>query len=950
MQQYYRFKRQHPLCVLMFRIGDFYEMFDEDAVTVSKAIGLTLTRRTEGMPMCGVPFHQLESYLRRLMAAGFRVAVCEQLADASQVKGLIPRGVTRVVTPGTAVDETLLQGDATSTLAAVIFTASGDDSPASLAIVEVSTGDFVVVDCTPVQLVDELARRGARELLFADPGIGEVPVRVKRLLDALGIAGTPRPTWQFRLEEASQALREHFGVKTFAGFGIGDEEPVLQAAGAIVRYLKETQTLSEDDAKLAANFVAGGAGRATLKHLRPPRREDASRTCIIDAVSLRSLEIERTIRGKGTADGSLLGIFMNSGSCRTAMGKRLLRDYLCHPLREITDIEARQDCVGALMDERVVAGHAAACLEHVQDVARIAGRVAMARCTPRDLVGLARSIEAAAKLVEILDQSAAFSQLRSLLAPACEQTAAFAQAVLDGCVAEPPPHLRDGGLFKDGYDAELDEMRLLQKDAGTWLSEYQVRLIAKYPLPSLKVGYNSVFGYYIELPTAQARSAPPELVRKQTLKNAERFTTPELRDYEVKVMNAQQRGLDRERVLFNALCDQGAALLAAIAVIGDECGRVDVFSAFAEKAIRRGWKRPQIVEEPVLRIDGGRHPVLDETLGSEFVPNDVQLGVMKAEEGSADANPAKLALITGPNMAGKSTYIRQAALIALLAHTGSFVPADRAVIGKIDRIFTRIGADDALHAGQSTFMVEMIETANILNHATTSSLVVLDEVGRGTSTLDGLSLAWAIVEHLAGETQPEYAPDEMADGAAPPPTPPKSGPRTLFATHYHELTDLEERFAGRVKNLHVSVREWPAGDGHAEIVFLHRILPGKTDQSYGLHVARLAGIPAGVVSRGREVLATLAVHHMGGATSDSKAGTADGGTNANGKLNTRNISTPKAVEKGRGGGGGGVAQLALFKEYVQHPAVDAIREMKIDLLSPMQAFDELRKLKDLVDA
>jgi DNA mismatch repair protein MutS len=904
MQQYYRFKRQHPSCVLMFRIGDFYEMFDEDAVKVSKAIGLTLTQRTEGMPMCGVPFHQLETYLRKLILAGFRVAVCEQLADASQVKGLVPRGVTRVVTPGTAVDESLLRGDAVSTLACVLFTGGGDDSPASLAVVEVSTGEFVVADADASTIIDELARRGVRELLYADPGQGVPPPRVKRLLDALGIAGTARPAWQFRPAESIEALREHFGVSTFAGFGIGDQEPVLQAAGAVVRYLKETQTLGEEEAKLAAGVMAG---LATLRHLRAPRREDAGDVCIVDAVSLRSLEIERTIRGQGTTEGSLLGVFLESGVVRTPMGKRLLRSWLCRPLRRVDRIVERQRCVQALVDDRALAERLDRPLAEMQDVARIAGRVALARCTPRDVVGLAQSIRAASRLAHELEGSLAFESRRAPLAASCERCVALADRVLAGCVDDPPPHLREGGVFRDGVDAELDEARGLQRDAGDWLSRYQASLIAAHDLPSLKVGYNSVSGYYIELPTAQARNAPASLVRKQTLRNAERFTTPELRDYEGKVMHAEQRALERERALFADLCAAASSLLDEIAVLADETAAIDVLAGLATKAVRRGWKRPEIVEESALVVHAGRHPVLDESLGSNFVPNDVELG-----RGPEAGSGARLALITGPNMAGKSTFIRQTALITLLAHTGSFVPADRATVGVTDRIFTRIGADDALHAGQSTFMVEMIETANILNHFTERSLVVLDEVGRGTSTLDGLSLAWAIAEHLA----------RPATG-----TP---GPRTLFATHYHELTDLEGRLEGLVRNLHVAVREWPAGDGQADIVFLHRILPGRTDQSYGLHVARLAGMPGAVVARGREVLASLAVHHGPAA------------------------SAPAAIPAvGPGAGPGKAApgaQLPLFTEFVDHPALSVLRETKLDSMSPLQAFDALRRLKEMADA
>lgn len=909
MQQYYRFKRAHPGCVLMFRIGDFYEMFDEDAVKVSRAIGLTLTARSEGMPMCGVPFHQLEVYLKKLLGAGFRVAVCEQLQDASQVKGIVPRGVTRVVTPGTAVDETLLEGEAVSALAAVLFTHVGEDSPAALAVIEVSTGEFVVSECSASTLIDELARRGVRELLYADSGGGGPPSRVQRVLAALGISGTARPAWQFRPGESLEALREQYGVKTLAGFGLRDDEPVVQAAGALVRYLKETQTLGEEEAKLVAAFTSV---RATLRHLRAPRRDDASACCVVDAVSLRSLEVERTIRGGAGGEGaagSLLGIFLGSGgrgSCRTAMGKRLLREWLCRPLRDIGAIEERQRSVRALVEDSNLSQRVGDALAQVQDIARIAGRVALGRATPRDLVGLATSLAAGERLLDVLEGSDALAGVRRGLASGLAEAAGVGPEIARLCVDSPPAHAREGGIFRDGVDAELDEARLLQRDAGAWLSAYQAELSEKHALPGLKVGYNRVFGYYIELPAAQARSAPAELTRKQTLKNAERYTTPLLREFEGKVMSAESRALERERALFGALCERVGGVLAGLTAVGEAAARLDVLAAMADKAVRRGWKCPEIVDGPALVIEGGRHPVLEETLASSFVPNDVSLGAQ---------GEARMALITGPNMAGKSTFIRQTALIALLAHTGSFVPADRARVGVIDRIFTRIGADDALHAGQSTFMVEMIETANILNHASARSLVVLDEVGRGTSTLDGLSLAWGIVEFLTGEA---------GCGA---PWAAGEGPRTLFATHYHELTDLEERLEGRVANLHVAVREWPQGGDHAEIVFLHRILPGRTDQSYGLHVARLAGMPAAVVARGREVLGGLAVHQTGDVP---PTGGPHG--HAGAAKNTR----PEG-------------QLALFTEYVDHPAVGALREIKIEALTPLEAFDTLRRLKGMTD-
>jgi DNA mismatch repair protein MutS len=932
MQQYYRFKKRHPDCVLLFRIGDFYELFDDDAVTVSKAIGLTLTQRTEGVPMCGMPYHQLDTYLKRLIAQGFRVAVCEQLMEASQApKGLVPRAVTRVLTPGTLVDESLLESEAPTTLAAIIFTGEGDDSPASLAVVEVATGLFTLIDCTHDTIADELARRGVRELLYAAADLKPAP-RVKKVLERLGLSGTPRASWQFRVSEALEALTTHFQVTTLAGFGLREDDPALPAAGAIIRYLLETQTLSDEDAKTAAS--AGVAStRASLKHLRPPRREDPQSFVTIDAVSLRSLEIEKTIRGQtsasaGALEGSLLGVFLAAVTgprsvIRTPMGKRTLRDWLCRPLRDLHAIEARQHAVATLIDDRTLAAQLGGTLDTIQDIARIAGRVSLGRATPRDLVGLARSLDKADALLEAIEGVPALASIEARIRQSRDSITPIASAILAACIEEPPAHLRDGGLIRDGFDAALDEARLLQRDSTSWLADYQGSLVARHKLPGLKVGFNKVSGYYIELPQAQSRNAPPELTRKQTLKNAERYTTPELREYETKVTSAEARALDRERDIFTKLCEQATTALAPISLFSDTVAELDVLLGFADKAQRRGWTRPTIIEQPALQIHAGRHPVLDESLGGDFVPNDIELGDRSAfayPSGSDIRHPtsdmAALALITGPNMAGKSTYIRQTALLTLLAHTGSFIPADRATIGLIDRIFTRIGADDALHAGQSTFMVEMIETANILNHATPNSLVILDEIGRGTSTLDGLSLAWAIVEHLAN-------PPSNPQSAIPTP---QSGPRTLFATHYHELTDLEERLPGRVTNLHVAVREWPGGDDHAQIVFLHRILPGRTDQSYGLHVARLAGIPATVVSRGREVLASLAVHTHGAAASTAKP-------------------DPKKVPKARSTDEDG--QLPLFTQYIQHPAVDALREVKLDSLTPLQAFDTLRQLKSL---
>ena len=913
MLQFYRFKRQHPDCVLLFRIGDFYETFDQDAVTLSKVLGLTLTRRTEGLPMAGVPYHQLEVYLRRAIAAGLRVAVADQLEDSAVAKGLVQRGVTRVVTPGTIVDESLLDEDASTTIAAVCFTGSGDDSLVALGVVEASTGDFTVSHVTPASAVDELVRRRARELLYADAG-GPPPARVQKLLSLTGIPGTARPAWHFRLEEAAGEVRSHFAVKTLAGFGLGDEDPALTAAGALLRYLKETQT--PEVAPGADGTMGALAPRATLAHLRPPRREEPAGSCVVDAVSLRALEVERVMRpgaaagAAGAVDRSLVGIFLGSGSacvCKTAMGKRLLRDWLCRPLGTLAAIHARQSGVALFVGDRRVAGELAGALAGVQDIARIAARVSLDRATPRDVVALGASVARLPMILAPLANAPVLAEHAAELLALGGTLTPLAARIVESCVENPPPHMREGGLFKDGVDAALDEARLLQRDGGTWLAAYQERLARELELPGLKVGFNKVFGYYIELPAAQSKRAPAALERKQTLKNAERYTTPELREFERKVLTAESRGLDRERELLRELTDRLRQHLGELQRFAGTVAALDALLGLAERSVARGWTRPEVVQDPVLHIEGGRHPVLEDLLGTEFVPNDLTLG---GGGGGADAG-GSLAVITGPNMAGKSTFIRQVALIVLLAHAGSFVPATRATIGLCDRIFTRIGADDALHAGQSTFMVEMTETAAILNHATASSLVVLDEIGRGTSTYDGLSLAWAIAEHLALGAG-------RGGGAS-------CGPRTLFATHYHELTDLEEQLPGRVRNLHVAVREWPSQSepGHTEIVFLHRILPGRTDQSYGVHVARLAGLPREVIERAREVLASL----------DS--------TDGHAIVPHTTIAGRKAVLPPDG-------QLSLFTEFVAHPAVDQLRALKLESLNPMQAFDLLRRLKESV--
>ncbi len=898
MRQFEAFKQRYPDCILFFRMGDFYEMFGEDAVTCSKALGITLTERSPGQPMAGVPHHSVESYLRRMIEQGYRVAICDQIQDPREAKGVVERAVTRVLTPGTLVDDEHLDGSRANHLACIAFLGMGHDPDDRVAIatVELSTGRFVVSGCAVRDALDELALRGVSELLVASTADGEIPDRAKRLIDALGVPATPRPGWHFRSSEALEAIRSHYQVASLGGFGLADDDEAIGAIGTILRYLRETQALSDDDSPskppAGATPTAIAMQRKSLAHLSAPIREQRTDHLRIDAASLRSLEIESTVRG-GKVDGSLLGVFLGRTGPRTAMGKRLLREWLCSPLCDREKIEARQRCVSTLMEDRAVADELRESLSGLQDIARIAARVGLSRATPRDLVALGRSLGRIEPLTASLQGSDAFSAALGEIETLREKLEPIATDIASRCVDDPPAHLRDGGLFRDGVDEILDRARTVRAKANTFLAEYQKQLIDEHNLPSLKVGYNKVFGYYIELPAGQAKRAPDIFTRKQTLKNAERYITPELKQFEDEVLGAGEKAVARELDLFHEVCDRVIALAREIGAFAGVVAELDVLLCFADRAAARSWVRPTITDEPTLHIVQGRHPVLDEIAGDGFVPNDTSLG--RVEESESDP---PLALITGPNMAGKSTYIRQVALITLLAHTGSFVPADSATIGLTDRIFTRIGADDALHRGQSTFMVEMTETANILNNATPRSLIILDEIGRGTSTLDGLSLAWAITEYLASGDTP---------------------PRTLFATHYHELTDLAERLPGRVANFHVSVREW--GD---EIVFLHRILPGATNRSFGVHVGRLAGLPGAVIGRASDLLASLSVSHD--SIGEKTTAAADSGKPA-----TR---TQRADPSG---------QFGLFTEFVPHPVIEEIKKLDLDRMSPLQAFETLRK-------
>ncbi len=796
MKQFRHFKSAHPDAILFFRMGDFYETFYEDARICSQVLGLALTSRSKGdnaIPLAGVPYHAVDHYLKKMLAAGYKVAVCEQVEDPKLAKGVVQRDVVRIVTPGTLTDESMLEDRQENFLAAVW----PGPKLAAMAWVDISTGHFFTRAVPLDKLVDELSGLSPREVLAAQTGdelfVAEARKLVRQIAQATGASVTERPAWYFDPRSAKQRLLKHFQISTLEGFGIGDDFPI-GPAGAILEYLNETQ-------------------KTTLSHIRRLQKVEPSRFLQIDPVSLRSLEVLRTIRTE-TKRGTLLDCMDQT---MTAMGGRMMRTWLTMPLCDIAAIEARQQAVEHLVGDSQICEAIRTLLKSIADLERIVGRISTSRCAPKDLLSLGQSLRKAPAMQNHL--SAFGAELLQQLAQRCgglDELADLLEGAIDPqCAA----HLREGGVIASGFDAELDRLRAIGKDGQAWLVEFQRKEIERTGIANLRVGYNKVFGYYIEINHSQSAKAPADYIRKQTIKNAERYITEPLKEYEQQALTAQDKAVELEQQLFEKLRRHAAEFIEPLQSLADCLATIDCLASFAFVARRRHYIRPQIVEGKELAIEDGRHPVLAESLGSEFVPNDLTLGGAGGD----------VMILTGPNMAGKSTFIRQAALLALLAQTGSFVPAKSARIGLIDRIFTRVGASDELLRGQSTFMVEMTETANILNNATDRSLVILDEVGRGTSTYDGLALAWAITEHLAAAIKC----------------------RTLFATHYHQLTELAALF-DNVRNYNVAVREW-AGS----VVFLHKITSGGTDKSYGIHVARLAGLPKSITARANEILSDL---------------------------------------------------------------------------------------------
>jgi len=845
MQQYWRLKNQHLDQLMFYRMGDFYEIFYEDAKKAARLLDITLTARGQSagqaIPMCGIPYHAAEGYLAKLVKLGESVVICEQVGDPATSKGPVERQVVRIITPGTVSDEALLDERRDNLLAAVL----GDERLFGLAVLDITSGSFSVLEIPGWEnLLAELERLNPVELLIPDDWPEGLPAEKRR-----GVRR--RAPWDFERDSAFKSLCQQFATQDLKGFGCENLTLAIGAAGCLLAYAKDTQ-------------------RTALPHLRSLRHERLDDTVILDGASRRNLELDVNLAGG--RDNTLQSVV---DRCQTAMGSRLLSRWLNRPLRDRSVLEARQESIACLL-ERYRFENLQPQLKEIGDLERILARIGLRNARPRDL---ARLRDALAALPE-LQQALTFLEAPHLgaLAESIRTYPELAELLARAIIDNPPAVIRDGGVLKTGYDAELDELQSLSENAGQYLMDLEIREKARTGLANLKVGYNRVHGYFIELPSKQAESAPADYIRRQTLKGAERFITPELKEFEDKALSAKSRALAREKLLYDELLEHLIGHLADLQDSAAALAELDVLSNLGERALTLDLNRPRFTDEPCMRISQGRHPVVEQVLSTPFVANDLHLD-----------DATRMLIITGPNMGGKSTYMRQTALIVLLAHIGSFVPAASCELSLVDRIFTRIGSSDDLAGGRSTFMVEMSETANILHNASERSLVLMDEVGRGTSTFDGLSLAWSAAECLAGLRA-----------------------YTLFATHYFELTVLPES-EPLVANVHLNATE------HNErIVFLHHVLPGPASQSYGLAVAQLAGVPSPVIARAREHLARL-----------------------------ETTSLPHEMPRSEPGKPAAPLQNDLFAT-LPHPILEELAKINPDDLSPRRALELLYNWKTRV--
>jgi DNA mismatch repair protein MutS len=859
LQQYFRLKAEYPDVLLAMQVGDFYEFYGPDAEIAARELEIVLTGREDGsngrIPMAGVPIHAYERYFAKLVQKGYRVAICDQIEDPKLAKGLVKRRVTRVLTPGTVVEDSMLDARANNYLVAAVL----GDPIHGLGVVDVSTGEFLTTEIAgegrQQKLLDELFRLQPAEVLVPE----DQEELIQTLREQLSATITPVPLQEWVGREAREILLRHFGVESLRGFGCEEFTRGLDAAALALRYLQQNQMTA-------------------LEHIRTLATYSVERFMYLDATARRHLELTQNLMD-GTRRYTLLATL--DSTC-TPMGARLLKRWLDEPLLEPDAIAARLDAVEVLAQQSIRRDALRQMLRPLADLERLAARASTGTANARDLVALRQSLqrlpalyaEADALLRELRQPPTLLATLAPRLAPLSDLCALLERALVD----DPPADLKSGGVIRDGYDPELDRLRQVRTDGKQWIAQLEAKERQRTGIPSLKVGYNAVFGYYLEVSKPHLNKVPAEYIRKQTLANAERFITPELKEQEAILLGAEERINALELELFSRVRGEIACCTPQLQSLAKAIAEWDVLCAFAENAVRYRYVRPVVDTEDRIHIIGGRHPVVERFSEKPFVPNDCRLDPTQ-----------RLIILTGPNMSGKSTYIRQNALITLMAHIGSFVPAERAEIGLVDRIFTRVGARDELATGQSTFMVEMTETANILNNATPRSLVILDEIGRGTSTYDGLAIAWAVAEYLHA-----------------------IGCKTLFATHYHYLNELANRLEG-VANYRVAVKE--QGD---RIVWLHKVLPGGTDRSYGVHVARMAGVPPEVVQRAEQILREFERRGVQGAVQPP---TSDAPT----------VRTKKL-------------QLTLF-EAEEHPVLEALRALDITTLSPVEALLKLDELK-----
>jgi DNA mismatch repair protein MutS len=855
LKQYHEIKARYPGAMLFFRMGDFFELFFDDAKLAAEVLGLTLTKRNHGkegdVPLAGFPHHQLEPYLAKMTRAGYRVAVCEQVEDPKLAKGLVRRAVTEIVSAGTTFSDTALDEARNNYLAAIVL----DGDHAGLSYADVTTGEFFTGILPRAELTARLSALEPSEVLCAN----DQQTEVKTMLERTSAALTVLPRWQFTMEASSRTLTEHFGVSTLRGFGLADLDLAVGAAGAIVHYLRSSMV--DKTPVLPDLQVFSGA-----------------QELVLDPATRRNLELVESLSGDAKAT-----LFAVLNRTRTGPGARLLRRWLLAPLVDVPRILERQARVAYFVNDPRLTNALSEWLTGTGDLQRLLARLSTQRSSPRDAANLRTVLEKLPDLEDIFreHQNSPLASLAEQLTPQTDLVEFLRTVLAD----EPPLNVGDGRTVRAGFSPELDELRNVKKNAGHWILEHQASERNRTGIPSLKIGYNKVFGYYIEITNAHKSRVPTDYIRKQTLTGAERYITPELKTWEEKILTAEEKITQLETEIWDRVRDEILSRAEAVTRVARALAEIDALHALARVARERGYVAPEIHSGNSLRIVDGRHPVVETLLpaGIGFTPNHLEIG----------APEFQIMILTGPNMAGKSTYLRQAALLVIMAQIGSFVPAASASVGVVDRIFTRIGAGDNLAAGESTFLLEMTEVANILRNATPRSLVILDEVGRGTSTYDGLSLAWAITEYLH-ET-------------------PQVAAKTLFATHYHELNLLTKTYP-RIRNFRVEVEEW--GD---RIVFLHRITPGETDRSYGVEVARLAGLPQAVVERAREMLPTWESRKATGST------------------------PPEAPPAGP------TVQLTLFESNTQL-AADALLAIDLNHLSPRDALNKLFEIKEMLSS